>query len=107
MGSSNNVIHGMNHSGGHLQFNPIGVDGSVVDFEIQTQGGNNSVYSYNYTYGAAAPPPGQQRCRDYEEEGVSRLLDLRDGNRSGLPVRLFTSSTSKGRSPQRVVRRTD
>jgi Tfp pilus assembly protein PilX len=58
MGSANTEVHGMIYSGGHVQFNPILVDGSAVAFEIQTQGGANSGYSYNYTYGNNAPPPG-------------------------------------------------
>ena len=40
-----------------MEFNPISVDGGVVAFEIQTQGGA-SRYGYNPTYGNAAPPPG-------------------------------------------------
>ncbi len=58
MGSSNTLVNGMVYSGGHVQFNPISVNGSVVGFELQTQGGANAVMNYNLTYGNAAPPPG-------------------------------------------------
>jgi Tfp pilus assembly protein PilX len=50
-------IHGIVYSGGHIEFNPIIVDGGVVAFEIQTQSTSSS-YGYNSTYGNAAPPPG-------------------------------------------------
>ena len=58
MGSSNTLENGIVYSGGHLEFNPIIMDGSVVAFEIQTQAGTNATYNYNPTYGNAAPPPG-------------------------------------------------
>jgi len=58
MGSSNTLVNGMVYSGGHVQFNPISVNGSVVGFELQTQGGARAVMNYNVTYGNAAPPPG-------------------------------------------------
>jgi hypothetical protein len=55
-GSSNTQIHGMIYSGGHVQFNPLSFDGSVVAFEIQTQG--SATYNYNTTYGNNTPPSG-------------------------------------------------
>jgi hypothetical protein len=58
MGSSNTLINGMVYSGGHVEFNPISLNGTIVAFETQTQGGNNAVLTYNSTYGNAAPPPG-------------------------------------------------
>jgi hypothetical protein len=58
MGSASGTeIHGLVYSGGHVEFNPIIVDGGVVAFEIQTQSTAAS-YGYNSTYGNAAPPPG-------------------------------------------------
>ncbi len=56
MGSSNSYINGMVYSGGHVQFNPIAMSGTVVAFEIQTQG--SATYTYNPTYGNETPPPG-------------------------------------------------
>ncbi|HEV8673906.1 MAG TPA: hypothetical protein VGX21_07665 [Methylomirabilota bacterium] len=56
LGSSNSQIHGMVFSGGHVEFNPLTFDGTVVAFEIQTQGA--AVYNYNTTYGNFTPPPG-------------------------------------------------
>jgi hypothetical protein len=50
-------IHGLVYSGGHVQFNPVIVDGGVIAFEIQTQSTSAS-YGYNSTYGNAAPPAG-------------------------------------------------
>ena len=41
---------------GH-EFNAVSINGGVLGFEMQTQGGAAS-YSYNPTYGNAAPPPG-------------------------------------------------
>ena len=58
MGSSNTLVNGIVYSGGALEFNPISVNGSVLGFELQTQGGANATYNYNPTYGNAAPPPG-------------------------------------------------
>lgn len=58
MGSSNTLVNGMVYSGGHVRFNPISVNGSVVGFELQTQGGANAQMNYNVTYGNATPPPG-------------------------------------------------
>ncbi len=58
MGSANTSINGMVYSGGHVQFNPIRINGSVIAFEIQTQGGANAGIGYNYTYGLSTPPPG-------------------------------------------------
>jgi hypothetical protein len=55
-GSANTEIHGMIYSGGHVQFNPLQVDGTIVAFEIQTQGSANYVYSP--WYGSHTPPPG-------------------------------------------------
>jgi hypothetical protein len=55
-GSANTEIHGMIFSGGHVQFNPLAVDGTIVAFEIQTQGSAN--YVYNSCYGVSTPPPG-------------------------------------------------
>ncbi len=55
-GSANTQIHGMIYSGGHVQFNPLSVDGSIVAFEIQTQG--SATYTYNSWYGNNTPPPG-------------------------------------------------
>jgi len=58
MGSASGTeIHGLVYSGGHVEFNPIIMDGGVVAFEIQTQSTASS-YGYNPTYGNAAPPPG-------------------------------------------------
>jgi hypothetical protein len=56
-GVSGTEIHGIVYSGGHVEFNPVVVDGGVVAFEIQTQSTSSS-YSYNGTYGNAAPPAG-------------------------------------------------
>ena len=57
MGSgSGTEIHGMVYSGGNVEFNPILVEGSIVAFQIQTQGSAN--YSYSPIYGNDAPPPG-------------------------------------------------
>ncbi len=56
MGSAGTQIHGMVYSAGHLEFNPLSMEGSVVAFEIQTQG--SATYTYNVTYGNASPPPG-------------------------------------------------
>ena len=50
-------IHGLIYSGGHVQLNPIVVDGGVIAFEIQTQA-SSSTYGYNPTYGQDAPPGG-------------------------------------------------
>lgn len=50
-------IHGIIYSGGHVELNPIVVDGGVIAFEIQTQS-SSSIYGYNPTYGEDAPPPG-------------------------------------------------
>jgi hypothetical protein len=58
MGSSNTLVNGLVYSGGHVEFNPISVNGGVVAYEIQTQGGAGATYSYNPTYGQATPPPG-------------------------------------------------
>jgi hypothetical protein len=58
MGSSNTLVNGIVYSGGAIEFNPISVNGGVLGYELQTQGGNNAVYNYNPTYGNAAPPPG-------------------------------------------------
>ena len=55
-GSANTQIHGMIYSGGHVQFNPLQVDGTIVGFEIQTQG--SADYVYNACYGLSTPPPG-------------------------------------------------
>ena len=56
-GASGTEIHGIIYSGGHVEFNPIVVDGGVLAFEIQTQA-TSSTYGYSATYGSAAPPPG-------------------------------------------------
>jgi Tfp pilus assembly protein PilX len=58
MGSSNTLVNGMVYSGGHVEFNPISLNGTIVAFEIQTQGGNNALLTYNSTYGLSVPPPG-------------------------------------------------
>jgi hypothetical protein len=55
-GSANTQIHGMVYSGGHVQFNPLQVDGTIVGYEIQTQG--SADYVYNSCYGLSTPPPG-------------------------------------------------
>jgi Tfp pilus assembly protein PilX len=55
-GSNNTQIHGMIYSGGHVQFNPLSLDGTVVAFEIQTQG--SASYNYNRWYGNNTPPAG-------------------------------------------------
>ncbi|MGH2651173.1 MAG: hypothetical protein ACRDHK_08195, partial [Actinomycetota bacterium] len=52
----NSIIRGIVYSGGHVQFNPLSVDGGIVAFEIQTQG--SAGYSYNLEYGNASPPAG-------------------------------------------------
>jgi hypothetical protein len=49
----------MIYSGGNVEFNSIVVDGSIVAFQIQTQG-SSSTYTYRDEYGKAAPPPGFQ-----------------------------------------------
>lgn len=56
MGSSTSYINGMVYSGGYARFNPLNVNGSIVAFEIQTQG--SATYTYNSDYGNATPPPG-------------------------------------------------
>jgi hypothetical protein len=56
-GVSGTEIHGIVYSGGNVEFNTILVDGGVVAFQIQTQGGASN-YTYNPSYGNAAPPPG-------------------------------------------------
>lgn len=57
-GSSDRAqIHGLVYSGGHVQFNPMSLDGGVIAWEIQTQA-TSSNYTYNYNFGNAAPPPG-------------------------------------------------
>ncbi|MBI2467999.1 MAG: hypothetical protein HYV62_09320 [Candidatus Rokubacteria bacterium] len=58
MGSANTAVNGMIYSGGHIQFNPINMNGTVIAFEIQTQGGANAGIGYNSTYGYDTPPPG-------------------------------------------------
>jgi hypothetical protein len=58
MGSSNTLVNGLIYSGGHVEFNPINLNGGVVAYEIQTQGGAGASYSYNPTYGQVTPPPG-------------------------------------------------
>jgi hypothetical protein len=63
-------IHGLVYSGGHVQFNPMFVDGGVVAFEIQTQS-TASVYAYNPTYGNATPPPG------FPEESANTVILVR------------------------------
>jgi Tfp pilus assembly protein PilX len=50
-------INGIVYSGGHVEFNPVVLNGGVVAFEIQTQS-TSAAYGYNPTYGVAAPPPG-------------------------------------------------
>jgi hypothetical protein len=51
-------VNGIVYSGGAIEFNPISVNGSVLGFELQTQGGAQATYNYNPMYGNAAPPPG-------------------------------------------------
>lgn len=55
LGSNNSEVHGMVYSGGHVEFNPLSFDGTVVAFEIQTQG--SATYNYNSWYGNNSPPP--------------------------------------------------
>lgn len=50
-------IHGLVYSGGHVEFNPMSLDGGVIAWEIQTQA-TSSNYAYNYSYGNATPPAG-------------------------------------------------
>jgi Tfp pilus assembly protein PilX len=58
MGSASGTeINGIVYSGGHVEFNPVVVNGGVVAFEIQTQS-TSAAYGYNPTYGIASPPPG-------------------------------------------------
>jgi hypothetical protein len=58
MGSASGTeINGLVYSGGHVQFNPVVVNGGVVAYEIQTQA-TSAAYGYNPTYGNATPPPG-------------------------------------------------
>jgi hypothetical protein len=58
MGSASGTeIHGLVYSGGHVEFNPITIDGGVVAFEIQTQSTSAS-YGYNPGYGNVSPPAG-------------------------------------------------
>ena len=58
MGSASGTeIHGIVYSGGHVEFNPVVVDGGVVAFEIQTQS-TSAAYGYNPTYGNARPAAG-------------------------------------------------
>jgi hypothetical protein len=56
LGSANSELHGMVYSGGHAEFNPLTMDGTVVAFEIQTQG--SATYTYSTWYGNNSPPPG-------------------------------------------------
>ncbi|HEV8310590.1 MAG TPA: pilus assembly PilX N-terminal domain-containing protein [Methylomirabilota bacterium] len=58
MASSNSFVNGMVYSGGHVQFNPILINGTLVAFEIQTQGSTGSGVGYNNRFGNATPPPG-------------------------------------------------
>lgn len=57
MASSNSYINGMVYSGGYVRFNPLNANGSIVAFEIQTQG-SGATYTYNSDYGNVTPPPG-------------------------------------------------
>ncbi len=56
-GSPGTEVHGLIYSGGSAEFNGGVVDGGIVAFQIQTQGGSSS-FGYNATYGRDAPPPG-------------------------------------------------
>jgi hypothetical protein len=56
--AGNTEIHGIVFSGGKIEFNPIGLDGGVVAYDVEAQGGASTSYLYNSTYGNAAPPPG-------------------------------------------------
>jgi Tfp pilus assembly protein PilX len=58
LGAGNTLVNGIVYSGGAIEFNPISVNGSVLGFELQTQGGAQATYNYNPMYGNAAPPPG-------------------------------------------------
>jgi len=56
-GAPGTAVHGVVYSGGNVEFNEVVLDGGVVAFQIQTEGGSAS-FGYNPTYGQAAPPPG-------------------------------------------------
>jgi hypothetical protein len=52
----NTLIYGIVYSGGKVEFNPLALNGGVVAYDVETQG--SAEYTYNSTYGNAAPPPG-------------------------------------------------
>jgi hypothetical protein len=56
-GAAGTEINGIVYSGGHVEFNPVVINGGVVAFEIQTQS-TSAAYGYNPTYGNASPPAG-------------------------------------------------
>ncbi len=55
LGSSHTKIYGMIYSGGHVEFNGIQTEGTVVAYEIQTRG--SAALTYSPLYGDFAPPP--------------------------------------------------
>ena len=57
MGSSNTLVNGIVYSGGHIEFNPISVNGSVLGFELQTQGGAARPTATTQPTATRAPPP--------------------------------------------------
>jgi hypothetical protein len=55
-GGGNTQIDGIVYSSGKVEFNPLTLNGTVVAYDVETQG--SATYTYNETYGNAAPPPG-------------------------------------------------
>jgi Tfp pilus assembly protein PilX len=49
-------IHGVIYSGGHVQLSALTLDGSIVAFELRTQG--RATAAYSTTYGSETPPSG-------------------------------------------------
>jgi len=55
-GGGNTQVNGIVYSSGKVEFNPLTLNGGVVAYDVETQG--SATYTYNETFGAAAPPPG-------------------------------------------------
>jgi Tfp pilus assembly protein PilX len=55
-GGGNTQVEGIVYSAGKVEFNPLTLNGGVVSYDAETQG--SAVYTYNNTFGSAAPPPG-------------------------------------------------
>lgn len=56
-GGAGTGIHGVIYSGGSVEFGPVGLEGGVVAYQVQTRGGP-ATYRYNPGYGGSTPPPG-------------------------------------------------